>query len=140
MSSILYEGQLMKKGKVNKAWKHRWCKLLVVNGDIHLEYYDSKMNANLCGTIYISQVFAIEVIHYQDYDLALLGNIPDTCIITDKIKCDQKYSFSLDTLHRKFIVAAFDPKGFFEWLYTLNQVVHGGIIKQGWLHKRGEKK
>ena len=136
---IIYEGQLMKKGKVNKAWKNRWCILCDINGDIFLEYYNSKIDANLCGTIDISQVFGIEVIGFASYDLSMLQQIPDTVSITDKIKCQQKYSFILLTKDRKFIFAAFDPKNFFKWLSIFDKFVYGGVIKQGWLQKRGEK-
>eukprot|EP00483_Globobulimina_turgida_P001245 UN01247 len=139
MASLIYEGQLMKKGKLHKAWKNRWCKLISVNGEIHIEYYDSKMNANLCGTIEISQVYAIEVIQSPDYDLSMLHQIPNQCIITDKIKTQQKYSFLLTTPHRKYHFAAFDPQNFSKWLSIFHQFVYDGIIKQGWLQKRGEK-
>lgn len=136
---IIYEGQLMKKGKVNKAWKNRWCILCDVNGEIFLEYYSSKIDANLCGTIEISQVYGIEVIGFPSYELSMLQQIPDTVSINDKIKCQQKYSFILITKDRKFIFAAFDPVNFFKWLSIFDKFVYGGIIKQGWLQKRGEK-
>ena len=49
MASLIFEGQLMKKGKVNKAWKNRWCLITDINGEIFVEYYDSKIDNNKCG-------------------------------------------------------------------------------------------
>ena len=129
----------MKKGKVNKAWKNRWCILCDINEEIFLEYYDSKIDANLCGTIEISSVFGIQVIGFASYDLSTLQQIPENIKITDKIKCHQKYSFVLVTNKRKFIFASFDPKNFFKWISVFNKFIYGGILKQGLLQKRGEK-
>ena len=137
-ATVIYEGQLMKKGKVNRAWKNRWVKILMTRGEIHLEYYDSKMNNNLCGTIDISHIYGIQVVHFADYNLSFINKIPEHCIINDKIKLHRTYSFLIITSHRKYIWAAFDPKNFLKWLSILCRFVHGGIIKTGWLHKKGE--
>lgn len=138
MAACLYEGQLMKKGKVNKAWKNRWVKILMQHGEIYLEYYDSKINNNLHGTIDISDIFGIQVVHFADYNLHFQNKIPEHIDVTDKIKLNQKYSFVIQTKERKYIFAAFDPKNFFKWLSMLHRFVYGGILKHGWLQKRGE--
>ena len=136
---VLYQGQLMKKGKVNKSWKNRWCMLTGLNHEVSLEYYDSKIDGHCKGSVLISQIYAIEVIACSDYDLSTLNQIPSTCAITDKIKSNHKYSFILATKDRRFHFAAFDPKNFFKWLSIFSEFVYGGIIKQGWLQKRGCK-
>ena len=69
-AEAIHEGKLTKKGKYNKSWKNRWCSLCTIgDGDIVLEYYDSKISKNLCGTVDLAQVFAIEAI--SDYDVNL---------------------------------------------------------------------
>ena len=134
----IYEGQLCKKGKYNKSWKNRWCSLCTIReGDYVLEYYNSKMNKNLCGTVDLSQVFAVEVI--ADYDTSLIEKLPENILLNTTIKTDKKWSFQVTTTNRKYIFAAFDPKSFFTWINHLDKYIYGGIIKQGWLMKKGDK-
>merc|ERR1719356_715631 len=68
----------------------------------------------------------------------MINKIPENCTINEKIKLHRKYSFLILTTHRKYIFAAFDPKNFFKWLSIFCRFVHGGIIKNGWLRKKGE--
>mmetsp|Transcript_9186 Transcript_9186/g.14110 ORF Transcript_9186/g.14110 Transcript_9186/m.14110 type:complete len:335 (-) Transcript_9186:13-1017(-) len=138
-SPVLYEGQLMKKGKLNPAWKNRWCTLTEINCEIVLKYFDSKMSGNQQGTVIISQVYAIEVIECSSYDTSIVSQIPDSCVLNEKAKCQTKYSFILATTCRKYHFAAFDPANFINWLSILAHYVNGDVIKQGWLQKRGEK-
>ena len=135
--SILFEGVLQKKGKYNTAWKTRYCTLeKFINGDIFLYYYNSKMGNKLLGKIPLSQVYAIEVI--SDYDLKI-EELPQGIAINTTTKSDKKYSFLVDTHDRKYVFAAFDPKFFIQWIRNLHQHIYGGIIKHGWLWKKGDK-
>eukprot|EP01084_Bolivina_argentea_P170825 295988_1 len=139
MAELIYKGQLMKKGKINKGWKNRWCIASVIQGDIYLQYYDSKISSTLCGSINFAQVYDIKIVHSSDYTLAFLGSIPMNIKITNEIESDTKYTFILYTHNRKWIFAAFDPKNFIQWLNVFDKYIYDGIIKKGLLQKRGER-
>lgn len=129
----------MKKGKINKAWKNRWCIITEINGDVYLQYYQSKIDNTLCGTIEFSQIYDIKVVHHSEYDLTFLGHIPTHIKLTNEIKTDQKYAFIIYTTKRKWIFSAFDPKNFDKWMVIFDKYIYNGILKRGWLEKRGEK-
>eukprot|EP01084_Bolivina_argentea_P238234 400239_1 len=134
----IYEGQLCKKGKFNKSWKNRWCSLCTIKGgEIVLEYYDSKINRKICGTVDLSQVYAVEVI--SDYDINLMKQLPENILINTTVKSDKQFSFKISTSNRQYVFAAFDPPSFFTWIKTLDKYIYGGVIKQGWMFKKGDK-
>eukprot|EP01084_Bolivina_argentea_P076988 139565_1 len=134
--SVVYDGVLQKKGKVNRAWKTRYCELRKHNNsDVFLHYYDSKATHNSLGTITISEVYAVEVINDSE---CKINEIPEGILINSSTRTDKKYSFLIDTTDRKYVFAAFDPKSFFDWIHMLHKYTYGSIIKQGWLHKKGD--
>ena len=141
-STILFEEKLCKKGKINKSWKNRWCVLRNKNNeDIVLEYYDGrfeKFNRKLCGKIQISLAYGIDIIADAQV-ISLIEQIPDNVIIKEEIKCDKSFSFRIKTPNRKYIFSALDSNTFLKWIHIFDQIIYGGIIKQGWLKKRGGK-
>eukprot|EP01084_Bolivina_argentea_P286564 491602_1 len=139
MANLIFEGQLKKKGKINKSWKNRWCIISEIAGAVYLQYYDSKIESNLMGSIDFSDVYDIKMLHSSDYDLSFLGSIPTNISLTNEIRSEQKYTFIIYTAKRKWIFSAFDPKNFNKWMIVFDKYIYNGIIKRGWLQKRGEK-
>eukprot|EP01083_Nonionella_stella_P212080 766234_1 len=115
MANLIFEGQLKKKGKINKSWKNRWCIISEIAGAVYLQYYDSKIESNLMGSIDFSDVYDIKMLHSSDYDLSFLGSIPTNISLTNEIRSEQKYTFIIYTAKRKWIFSAFDPKNFNKW-------------------------
>eukprot|EP01084_Bolivina_argentea_P174467 302231_1 len=138
MATVIIEGVLQKKGKVNRAWKRRFCALkLQNNNNIVLQYYDSKMDNNLLGTISMSDIYALEVV--SDYDLKV-NELPDGVVINTTTISDKKYTFLIDTNDRIYVFAAYDPKSYIDWIRMLHKFTYGAIIKQTWLYKYEKKK
>lgn len=135
---VIFEGPLMKRGKINKAWKSRWCILNIVREEeIVLEYYVSKENRHLCGTIDLCEVFAVEVI--SEYRLSLSQKLPDNIIINADVKTDKPHSFQITTHRRKYMFSAPDGGAFNHWIISLDKYIYGGIVKKGWLWKKGQQ-
>lgn len=66
--ATIFEGVLYKRGRINTAWKVRYCDLRKEGcGDVVFRYFDSKSSRKLLGSIPISDCYAVEVV--SDYDL-----------------------------------------------------------------------
>lgn len=135
-TNLVFEGKLLKRGKLNKAWKERW---FLLYNTLILEYYPSKSdaqkNSNMCGAVDISQTFAIDAI--TEYSIILEKELPGKVKINRSLKSDRKYTFQLILESRTYIFAALDAKNFFIWINYLNECIFGGVIKHGYMLKMG---
>merc|ERR1719495_257628 len=55
------------------------------------------------------------------------------------VRSDKAWSFQISTSSRKYIFAAFEQSSLHSWVAQLDKFIYGGILRQGWLHKKGEK-
>lgn len=141
-STVLFEEKLFKRGKINKSWKNRWCVLKNVNNEeVILEYYDgkfAKFNRKLCGTIKISEAYGVDIIADIQV-ISMIEQIPDNVTIKESIKSDKPFSFRVKTPSRKYVFSAIDNITFLKWIHIFDQIIYGGVVKQGWLRKKGTK-
>mmetsp|Transcript_41731 Transcript_41731/g.67118 ORF Transcript_41731/g.67118 Transcript_41731/m.67118 type:complete len:445 (-) Transcript_41731:253-1587(-) len=142
-SSIrLYEGALLKRGKVNKSWKERW---FVLTMQSRLNYYESHKlsqqtftvnnDRNILGSIDLLTVERIQVSLIQNMDKK---RIPKYIQVLDNDKDDRSYLMHLVTSSRTYKLSANDGDSLLKWLHTLHQHLYQGIKYEGSLEKKGE--
>mmetsp|Transcript_63726 Transcript_63726/g.101414 ORF Transcript_63726/g.101414 Transcript_63726/m.101414 type:complete len:368 (+) Transcript_63726:30-1133(+) len=138
-STVIFEGQLMKKGQINTAWKNRWCVVSQQNGNLRLLYYESKLSKHLCGSIEFLHIYDVKAVlpHKSSYDLNFLGRLPMNIKLTNELRTELKYAFIVYTRKRKYYFAAFDPKNFEQWMNLFDKYICCGVLKRGYLQKRG---
>eukprot|EP01084_Bolivina_argentea_P265025 449102_1 len=138
---VIMFGKLKKRGKINTAWKQRWCELAFLADELILSYYVSKRNKKLCGCIEVVKIYKIQVIDYdinefKDYNLP--QNIQK--IESNNLKNNNlKYTFSICTLGRDYILSAPNKTDFIGWIEIFNKYIYGHIIYEGFLLLKKEK-
>eukprot|EP01084_Bolivina_argentea_P265023 449099_1 len=135
---VIMFGELRKKGKVNTAWKSRWCELSFLEEGLILSYYLSKLNKKLCGTIKTTDIYALKVINYDEKEFEDY-NLPQGIDNNNTPELSDKYSFALCTLSREFVLAAPNKTDFIGWIEIFNKYIYGHIIYEGFLLLKKEK-
>ena len=138
----LCEGELYKRGKVNKSWKCRW---FVMNMNFELNYFESKWkseetlsvnnNSNSLGKINLLQVQKIQVSLIGD---TLNDQIPKYIKILANAKSDRSLLIYLITNNRKYTLSANDSAAFLKWLKYFHEYLYGGVLFESMLEKKGE--
>eukprot|EP01084_Bolivina_argentea_P004498 8567_1 len=116
----VFEGEMFKQGKFNKAWRSRW---FVLYSTRKLAYYNTKKESVGLNA------------KYEEIDLTKVQSI-----VNDRSKDVQdKYVFELNTGGKTFLLACADLKSLNEWEKRLVQMVYGREIHSGWLIKKGDR-
>lgn len=136
-------GYLHKKGKINKGWKRRWC-TLDINTQV-LNYYELKEVQYLCGTIEMSSVEKIEVLHFSDenanynqFSVEFIKLLPKYIYYNTRCMSDfaRTFQLTLNKTNRKYVFYADTHETFLKWIHLLQKCVYGGIVCEAYLHKQ----
>eukprot|EP01084_Bolivina_argentea_P231553 390464_1 len=136
----LYEGELSKRGKLNKSWKQRW---FVLTEHFKLEYYKTKSKSkeprNALGCIGLLQIQRIEVSLLHDiepssipmYIHILSGDLHTT-------NTNRMFLINLKTQSRTYHLSANDSASFISWIDHFHSLLFDGTLMQSLLEIKND--